>query len=75
MTKKEIIEAINKGITVYWQSLAYEVIVRGDDLYTFCTFNRHMQYIEDSCKKEHFFTEKDWEDALKGQSTKELFTI
>jgi hypothetical protein len=73
MTKQEIKEAINNGLTVYWQSLAYEVIVKGDDLYTFCTFNRHMQYIEDSYKDEHFFTEKDWQDALLGQSNKELF--
>jgi hypothetical protein len=55
MTRQEIKEAINQGITVYWQSLIYEVIIKGDDLYTFCTFNRSVQYLE-QFNEEDFFT-------------------
>jgi pyridoxine/pyridoxamine 5'-phosphate oxidase len=55
MTKQEIKEAINNGLTVYWQNLAYEVIIKGDDLYTFCTFNRSVQYLE-QFNEEDFFT-------------------
>jgi hypothetical protein len=55
MTKQEIIEAINKGTTVYWQNLAYEVIIKGNELYTFCVFNRSVQYLE-HFNEEDFFT-------------------
>lgn len=54
MIKLEILEALNKGLKVYWSNNGYKVLLDNGRLYTIFTWNGSMCGLQESEYKDCF---------------------
>lgn len=48
MNEKEIIDALNNGLKVYWRNNGYKVFLDNGRLYTIFTHNHYMSGLQES---------------------------